>query len=448
VTLPNVLRAAAVAALLPAAACSRDRLLEVRTPDQLTPGTVASAAGAAAQRNAAIGNFLNFFAGTTNVGATLYVGLLSDELINARPGADHIDQRAFNPNTFPNLAWQNFGQAYTQLIRARRALVASPGATAADTATARARVAELYALQGMSLAIAGELFCNGVPLSPVDDADPLASDIVTNAEMFQRAVAQFDSALAGTPAADVANLARVGKGRALVDLGQWPAAAAAVAAVPTAFVYNAQFSQTSLANATFDWMVNTANFGPSDREGGNGLPFISARDPRVVVSTTSRLGQDGSTRVFTIQGYATGSAPTKLATGVEARLVEAEAALRAGDAAAALATLNAARADPGARAAFGIAAAAADPLPPLADAGAAAARVDQLFRERAFWMYLTAHRVGDLRRLVRQYARPAESVWPTGAYFKGGTYGTDQNITPNFAETNNPAWKGCADRNP
>jgi len=39
-------------------------------------------------------------------------------------------------------------------------------------------------------------------------------------------------------------------------------------------------------------------------------------------------------------------------------------------------------------------------------------------------------------------------VWPTGAYFKGGTYGTDQNITPSFAERNNANWEGCTDRNP
>jgi hypothetical protein len=203
-------------------------------------------------------------------------------------------------------------------------------------------------------------------------------------------------------------------------------------------------------------MVNTANFSPSDLEGGNGLNFVSARDPRVVVARdaagnpTTRLGQDGSTRAYTIQGYPNGAAPSKLATGVEARLIEAEAALQAGNTAAWLAALNAPRADAAVRAAFSItgAAGAPDPLPPLTDPGTAAARLDLLFRERAFWMYLTTHRVGDLRRLVRQYGRAATAVWPTGAYFKGGTYGTDQNIKPSIAETNNPTWKGCTDRNP
>jgi hypothetical protein len=305
----------------------------------------------------------------------------------------------------------------------------------------------------MALTIAGELFCNGVPLSNADDAAP-KWDIVTNQEMFTRAVAQFDSALAITGvAADVGNMARVGKARAQVDLGQWAAAATTVSGVPTSFVYNAEYSQSSLVNVIYDWMVATANFSPSDKEGGNGLDFVSARDPRIQVArnasgvATTRLGQDGSTPAYTIlNGFTNGAAPTRLATGVEARMIEAEAALQAGTGTAFLTALNAPRSDAAVRTAWG--ATAASDLPPLTDPGSAAARQDLLFRERAFWMYLTTHRVGDLRRLVRQYSRPASSVWPSGAYFKGGTYGTDQNITPSFAEANNPDWKACTDRNP
>jgi hypothetical protein len=84
----------------------------------------------------------------------------------------------------------------------------------------------------------------------------------------------------------------------------------------------------------------------------------------------------------------------------------------------------------------------------MADAGSPDARVNQLFRERAFWMYLTAHRLGDMRRLVRQYTRGRETVYPTGAYFKGGVYGTDAVMIPSQAEQNNPDYPGCTDKNP
>jgi hypothetical protein len=54
--------------------------------------------------------------------------------------------------------------------------------------------------------------------------------------------------------------------------------------------------------------------------------------------------------------------------------------------------------------------------------------------------------LGDLRRLIRQYGRDAESVFPTGAYFKGGVYGTDVNFPIPFEEKNNPSFTGCIDR--
>ena len=97
---------------------------------------------------------------------------------------------------------------------------------------------------------------------------------------------------------------------------------------------------------------------------------------------------------------------------------------------------------------YGAVSTTATSLAPLVDPGTPAAQQDMLFRERAFWMYMTAHRLGDLRRLIRQYGRGAETVFPTGNYFKGGKYGTDVTLVPQQSETNNPNWTACADRNP
>jgi starch-binding outer membrane protein, SusD/RagB family len=94
-------------------------------------------------------------------------------------------------------------------------------------------------------------------------------------------------------------------------------------------------------------------------------------------------------------------------------------------------------------------------LPNLAaaDTVSAGGAVNLLFNERARWLWLTAHRLGDLRRLVRPvasggYGRADAAVWPTGAYFKGGTYGTDENFPLPVTEQNNPNFRGCLDRNP
>jgi len=106
-------------------------------------------------------------------------------------------------------------------------------------------------------------------------------------------------------------------------------------------------------------------------------------------------------------------------------MVEAEAQQAAGSPTTALATLNAARATVAG-------------LTPLTDPGTATAEVDQIFRERAFWMFGTGHRLGDMRRLIRQYQRSADTVFPIGPWHKGGNYGSDVNIPVPQAELNNP----------
>lgn len=136
-----------------------------------------------------------------------------------------------------------------------------------------------------------------------------------------------------------------------------------------------------------------------------------------------------------------------LADGVEARLIEAEAALAASDIDTWLAKLNALRAavrslmvaryesyeahvpgpnNPDAT------------LEPLTDPGDAAARLDLMLRERAFWLFNTGHRLGDMRRMIRSWGHTADAVFPSGAYHKGGTYGPDVNFPVPFNETQNP----------
>src|SRR5436853_5653878 len=82
--------------------------------------------------------------------------------------------------------------------------------------------------------------------------------------------------------------------------------------------------------------------------GVNGLPFVSARDPRV----PTQLGKSSDLIFDSQYGFRvlrqgiwgqTGS--VKIATGIEARLIEAEAALRAHDTTTWLSKVNIPRAD-------------------------------------------------------------------------------------------------------
>src|SRR5207253_6411483 len=222
------------------------------------------------------------------------------------------------------------------------------------------------------------------------------------------------------------NLALVGRGRALLDSGNYAAAAAAVAGVATTFQYNYLHSETTARqnNGTWSLTQSVGRFGEADREAGIGLPFASdgdlkrqggVIDPRVADSLARRgsnaspKGFDGSTNQMVQAKYPLRSSPVTIADGVEARLIEAEAALNAGDPVGALTILNALRSNASLLALRGY---PANSLAPLTLQPTAAGQVDQLFHERAYWMYLTSHRLGDLRRLIRQYNRAVNTVFP------------------------------------
>jgi starch-binding outer membrane protein, SusD/RagB family len=134
--------------------------------------------------------------------------------------------------------------------------------------------------------------------------------------------------------------------------------------------------------------------------------------------------------------------PTPIVNGIDARLIEAEAKIATNDFAGMTAILNALRAAPQN---LGV---LTTPVitPALAAPATKAAALDQFFREKAFWTYSRGQRLGDLRRLIRQYGRTQDNVFPTGTFFKGGNYGTDVNFPVHVDEQNNPEFKGCADR--
>ena len=87
--------------------------------------------------------------------------------------------------------------------------------------------------------------------------------------------------------------------------------------------------------------------------------------------------------------------------------------------------------------------------PALTPGATLAEAVDDLFYERAFWLYLTAHRLGDLRRLVRDYGRVADTVYPSGQYWKlGQSYGPDLSFPLPLDEVGNPNYVACDETQP
>lgn len=451
---------AAVTLLAGAAACSSvtDSILEVEDPDLILPNNVNSLPGARAVANGALGRFLSMTA--ANEGTWLYGGLLTDEWTTSSTFIqnDETDQRKVQ---LLNTQVTGF---YRNINRVRTAANQAIPLLQKFDSTNRVLIAEMYFARGyaeMQLALD---FCNGIPLSN-GAGEVIEYDAPrTGAEVFAVAVASFDSAItfaSGTAAQSVliSTAAKIGKARALMNLNQYAAAAAAVAGIATSYRYQHTFSLTTNSNVIWAQGFSARRYSVGDSIDGNNrdilvrnaIPFTSAKDPRLPVTDTKNnaqptVGQDGGT-VMRITGIYDRLTPIDVVNGIDARLIEAENQLKNNDVAGFLATLNGLRTGANRVTSIGTVTISATALLPLTDPGTPDARINLLFREKAFWTFARGQRLGDLRRLVRQYGRPATAVFPEGVHFKAGTFGSDVNLPVVTDEENNPNFKGCLDRN-
>ena len=405
---------------------------EFLTPDAVSPDLLV--AGAFRDFNTAYsgGGLTDRFLSNT--------ALFTDEAFSAgtfptRTATDQRAQFSISQGNTSDLGYVELHQARRAAIRARRALT--------EAGVAGSLISEMRVLEGFTHIALGEAYCSGIPFSEVtEEGDLIDGPALSTQQIFETAIVIFDQA-SGDPAA------AVGKGRALLNLGRFSEAAAAVAGVSTSFMRVIEHNANSgdQENPMFNLQSN-GRHSLSEREGGNGLPFRSAGDPRIPWVQDPAGGFEPNIPLYLIQKYTESrSAPVVLADGLEARLIEAEANLNGGNTAAWLAELNALRANVGefmSARIIGYSSLVPGPnnptttLAPLVDPGTQDARVDLMFSERAFWMHVTGHRLGDLRRLVRDYGRSESTVFPVGAYHKGGTYGNDVNMPLDFDETNNP----------
>lgn len=442
---------AGVAALgLVLAGCSSitDSLLTAEIPDIIPPELTQNAEGALGLSNGALNTFRSITAGDEST--WLFGGLMADEWSTSStfPQNDETDQRH---------VLENNGQVTGMLYRLYRTRIRSAEAITAlnkFVPTRRALIGEMYFAKAYAEAQLAQDFCNGIPISTLVDGVPQAGNPETGTQVFTRAVASYDSALAYANGTDTVSLrisrsAQIGKARALLGLERYAEAAALVAGIPTSFAYIHTFSLTTGTNTIWGQGFSAARYVVGDSLEGNArnifvknaLPFVSAKDPRLPVTILTGNGQDGQTRVrrTTLYGQLT---PVEVVNGIDARMVEAEAALAANDVVKFFAIHNALRAAPPK-----LGDVQPTVLPPLVDPGTPEARLSLHFREKAFWTFSRGQRLGDLRRLVRQYKRPVTDVFPVGIHYKGGDYGTDVNFPIVTDERNNPNFKGCLDRN-
>src|SRR5687767_1892342 len=215
-------QAAVFAVLLAAAACDPNKALDVDDIDVVSPGQLNDKSSLPTLRNGVLSTFQLAFSGGADLanggheGQVTISGLLADEFQNAESFPDRIavDMRDILPSNGSLLP------LFLDLSRAR---------ATADFASAQYNrldegaegQSEVLSIAGFSYTLFAENYCSGVPFSRLTDSGAIEyGDPQTRDQVLQIAVAKFDSALDIATANendDLADLASVGKGRALLD---------------------------------------------------------------------------------------------------------------------------------------------------------------------------------------------------------------------------------------
>jgi hypothetical protein len=465
--------AIAAATLLAGCDKTKSALLEAVDPDIIDPSSVQSEAGAIAVRNGALSRLRSATAGGES--SWLFGGLLADEWATSSTFVqnDETDQRRIQTNN------STVNSTLRLLYRVRTASNQAIGLLNKYRPTPVADIAEMYFARGFAELQLASDFCNGIPLTDGAGEEVSFGMPLSVKEVFTVAAASFDTAIAmtsGTDAASVAinRAARIGKARALLGVSLDNAAAAAAlvptSIVPTDYHYDVTSSLTTSSNILWSqpasqmrYVVSDSVQGPSRNIlVGNAIPFLSARDPRVPahyrIAANGRdtvKAQDGNTYVISVDSLWGQTTAVALVSGIDARLIEAEAALKAGQPGTMISILNDLRGTPRVITASSPTATGTHPgwttpvMPAVADPGTPDGRVNLLFREAAFWQFGRGVRLGNLRRLIRDYGRAADGsdTFPTGTHYKSGTFGTDVNLPVTTDEqVGNPNFHGCTDR--
>jgi len=274
-------------------------------------------------------------------------------------------------------------------------------------------VAQAYLYAGFANRLLGENFCQSV--IPVEVPDPAhyvlapgslgshtlyflrADTAFTNAIAFFTATGKTDTQTVNFVLAAHAGRASVRADLASYGLGPWSDATADAALVPSGFVFQAPYAAASPDQYNYLYWARANQSFRAHTEWGTFYEdyYRRTRDLRVKWDTTTKSDTLGDAAVAKFGGrvpfwpeakYTTTSAPVRLSSGWEMRLISAEAALVSGDAATAVDSMNRRRANLSL---------------PLYDRTVSVDSAWSLLKlERALELWLEARRIGDLRRWI------------------------------------------------
>jgi starch-binding outer membrane protein, SusD/RagB family len=399
-------------AALGLASCNMD----VTNPSVIDAGTFDPTADG---KTLALSAQTNFYIAFQSV--ALYGGLISDELWT---GAIRLQTNRLASRTFlgsDDINTDFFAPLSLAVASNENAVTALAKGAAADSDQNLARASMNFAY---SVELMAETMCSGVIQGGPELSDTQLLDTAVTA--FTKAVSTATAA--GAAGTDIVNESNVGLARTYLQLGDFTNAATTAALVPSDFVANVVTTgnvstQGTLGNQLYGTTAGGQLVAPERYRVG---------DPRMPIDSITQAVATLNGLPSIIQTKFTSYAdPIRLASGLEAQYIAAEATLLGGGGTAAALSLINTRRSAGGQSAYG---------GPTDNVSVLQELLNQ--RARDFWM--EGKKLGDLRRNP-SVSLPSVLTDPVGAAFYtsvgGGTFGDtfcapippeETNANPNF----------------
>jgi len=388
-------RVVAVLTAFSFAACNTDKLLEVEFPGQIPTDQIGDPSLAAVLVRSVIGDFecaySNYMSGSSVHSDEYETSNSNVPLANWGERTITADENDYSIGTCEG----NFGMNLTlhtarfQSEETSKKLAAWTDQQVANRASLQAQ-AKIYG--AYSYLLMGEGFCqvafDGAAVQPPTAALTLAETKFAEGITFAQAASNTD----------MLNLARVGMARTKMDLKKWAEAATFASQVPAAYNKNVDRGQESNRRWNKLWRL-------AEQQGAYTVAtaYRNMNDPRVLVKDAGRGAFNSEVRLWVTTKYTALISPMRLASGIEANLIQAEALIQQNQVAQGMALINARRA-----------AVSLTPLVAVTQADAINAVIDERRKELSFE---GGHRLNDLLRY--------KITWKTGSNpFTNRNYGT------------------------
>jgi len=395
--------------------------LEVETPSRIPAEQLETPGNAGLLVTSVVADFECAFGAYVVLG-----GMVGDELLDATQTADRwpYDRRGMlrSDRRYAVSACPALG-VYTPLqtarVSAENVIRLLNGWTDAEVPNRQFLLAKASAYAGYSLQLLGEGFCSMAVSNINADRSVAYGGEITRDSVFRLAEARFTAAITGGGAdADIMNMALVGRARARQQRGDWAGARADALVAPPGYVKSATASTTSSRRENRVWAQSSATSSAVTV----GVLYRTMNDPRVPVVDEGRIAAGTSVDVWRQEKYTLATAPIRIASGDEARLIRAEAdiMLNPGDPTVADSIINAFRQD-GNQA----------PIASTSQAEAIAFLVDQRRRE----LFLEGQHLGDYIRYQLPFNPPAGDPY----HISGLTYASGRCLPlPDVERLGNP----------